>query len=155
MAAEQQLRCHQDWPAKLCTHRRSNSVCMQQQPDVLAAAVVGLQHARLGNQVPFASCVDATCLLQRIVRCNKYVGPLALCDFCAHTRSKCWCQFTGKVLDLQRSGRASFHWAGSEFEVNIPGLISSHLIAARQRRRPSTTLTRLQGLMSRRCCQRR
>jgi hypothetical protein len=61
VAAGQRLGCHQDW---------AEEQSLQRHPDVLAAAVVGLPHARLGNQVPFSSRVYATCLLQRIIRCR-------------------------------------------------------------------------------------
>ena len=36
-------------------HASEVEQCLQRHPDVLAAAVVGLPHARLGEQVPMSS----------------------------------------------------------------------------------------------------
>jgi acyl-CoA synthetase (AMP-forming)/AMP-acid ligase II len=38
-------------------HASEVEQCLQQHPDVLSAAVVGLPHARLGEQVGMSSCV--------------------------------------------------------------------------------------------------
>lgn len=94
-------------------HASEVEACLQRHPDVLAAAVVGLPHARLGEQVGMSSGVMSSYVFLH----GLYGGEVGL-----QIAKTCMCTHTGHGAGASARAGCSVHSAVAE---RAPGILQA------------------------------